>query len=84
MKVYADKRSNAISKLKIGDNVLVEQPKQNKLSAPFNPKPLQITNKKGPMVLREGKTKQSHETHRFSNQFEDRYLYRRLPMKTMF
>ena len=51
MKVYADKRSNAqSSKLKIGDNVLVEQPKQNKLSTPFDPKPLQITDKKGSMV----------------------------------
>ena len=51
MKVYADKRSNAQSfKLKIGDNVLVEQAKQNKLYTPFDPKLLQITDKKGSMV----------------------------------
>ena len=51
MKVYADERSNVqSSKLKIGDNVLVKQPKQNKLSTPFDLKPLQITDKKGPMV----------------------------------
>ena len=51
MKVYADERNNARkSNLTVGDNVLVKQPKENKLSTPFDPKPYQITNRKGTMV----------------------------------
>ena len=38
-------------KLKIEDNVLVEQCKQNKLSTPFDSKPLQITKWKRSMVI---------------------------------
>ena len=56
MKTYADERNNAKrSKLTIGDNVLVKQPKQNKLSNPFDTKPYQITEKKGTMVTAEGR-----------------------------
>lgn len=46
------------SNLTVGDNVLVKQPKENKLSTPFDPKPYQITDKKGTMVTaaREGKS----------------------------
>ena len=44
-------------KLKIGDNALVEQPKQNKLSTPFDSKQLQITNWKRSMVIARGEDK---------------------------
>ena len=51
MKVYADnKRHTKLSDLQIGDSVLVRQPKENKLTTPFNPEPLEITQKKGTMV----------------------------------
>ena len=51
MKMYADERNNATkSKLTVGDKVLVQQPKENKLSTPFDPKPYQVTEKKGTMV----------------------------------
>ena len=44
MKEYADKCSNAKSTdLSVGDKVLIKQPKQNKMSTPFKPEPLQIT-----------------------------------------
>ena len=49
MKSYADRQRSP--KLKIGHNVLVEQPKQNKLSTPFDSKPFQITNWKRFMVI---------------------------------
>ena len=55
MKSYADRQTNP--KLKIGDNVLVEQPKQNKLSKPFDFKPHQITNRKRSMVIARRKDK---------------------------
>ena len=51
MKEYADKCSNAKSTdLSVGDKVLIKQPKQNKISTPFKPEPLQITHKKGSMI----------------------------------
>ena len=51
MKEYADKCSNAKSTdLSVGDKVLIKQPKQNKMSTPFKPEPLQITHKKGSMI----------------------------------
>ena len=58
MKLYADERNHARkSKVTIGDNVLVKQPKENKLSTPFDPKPYQVTNKKGTMVTAEREDK---------------------------
>ena len=51
MKVHADKRNSAKeSKLKVGDYVLMQVPKSNKLSMPFNPKPYQVISVKGSMV----------------------------------
>ena len=51
MKEYADTRNHARdSDLKVGDQVLIKQPKQNKMSTPFNPEPFQITEKKGSMI----------------------------------
>ena len=51
MKTNADERNNATkSKLMAGDKVLVQQPKENKLSIPFDPKPYEITEKKGTMI----------------------------------
>ena len=51
MKEYADKCSNVKSTdLSVGDKVLIKQPKQNKMSTPFKPEPLQITHKKGSMI----------------------------------
>ena len=51
MKTYADKRRNAKpSKLYVGNRVLVKQDKENKLTTPFDPRPYEVTNKKGNMV----------------------------------
>lgn len=51
MKTYADERNNATKlKLTVGDKVLVQQPKENKLTTPFDPKPYEITEKKGTMI----------------------------------
>ena len=38
------------SDIKVGDNVLVKQPQNNKLSTPFSPEPMTIISKKGPML----------------------------------
>ncbi len=54
MKIHADTRKKATpSTLKVGDFVLVRQKKQNKLTPPYDPKPLQITKKKGSMITAE-------------------------------
>ena len=51
MKVYCDKRRNAKRfQLEVGDTVLVRQHRKNKLSTPFDPKPLQIIRRKCSMV----------------------------------
>ena len=51
MKEYADKRSHAKSTdLKIGDKVLIKQPKKDKMSTPFKPEPLEIKDKKRNMI----------------------------------
>ena len=51
MKEYADKCSNAKSTdMSVGDRVLIIQPKQNKLSTPLKPEPLQFIHKKGSMI----------------------------------
>ncbi|CAB4007063.1 Transposon Tf2-9 poly [Paramuricea clavata] len=50
MKVHADRRNNAKeSQLKIGHYVLMQVPKGNKLSMPFNPKPFKVIEIKGNM-----------------------------------
>ena len=51
MKVHADRRNRAKdSELKVGDYVLMQAPKSNKLSMPFNPKPYQVVRINGSMV----------------------------------
>jgi hypothetical protein len=52
MKVHADRRNNAKERqLKVGDYVLMQVPKDNKLSMPFNPKrPFQAIEIKGNML----------------------------------
>ena len=51
MKDYADEKHHTKpSTLTPGDHVLVKQPKTNKLSTPFNPSPLTITQTKGSMI----------------------------------
>lgn len=48
---YAGKRLHAEAKpIDVGDTVLVKQPQLNKLSTPFNPTPLVVTERKGTMV----------------------------------
>lgn len=50
-KSYADKRRGAKqSNLTVGDQVLVRQPKRNKLTPRFFPKPYEITDVKGTMI----------------------------------
>ena len=51
MKEYADRCSHAKNTdLSVGDKVLLKQPKQNKMSTPFKPEPLEIKDKKGSMI----------------------------------
>ena len=51
MKSYADRKNNAKpSQLKVGDTVLVKQEKKDKLTTPFNPKPMKIVETKGTMI----------------------------------
>ena len=51
MKEYADKRSHAKpTTFKIGDQVLVRQPKTSKLTPPYSPKPYAIIRMKGSQI----------------------------------
>ena len=52
MKVNADKQSHGSVKpaIEIGDKVLVQQPKKNKLAPPYDPDPHVVTGVKGLMV----------------------------------
>ena len=51
IKEYADQRANAKeNNIKPGEKVLVKQPKTSKLSTPYNPEPLVVTDTKGSMV----------------------------------
>ena len=60
MKNYAEaKRNVSTTDIHVGDTVLVRQPKKNKLTPYYNPKPMQVTAKKGPMLT----AKQSGGTH---------------------
>ena len=68
MKDYADKRRNAKpSKLQTGDTVLVQQDKENKFTTPFDPRPYEITNKKGSMVTAK---REDREITRYSSHFK--------------
>ena len=54
MKEYADKRRNAAySSIQPGVTVLVKQEKVNKYSTPFNPRPYEVTARKGNMITAE-------------------------------
>ena len=56
MKMYSDQRTHAPNtSIEIGD-VVVRQPKTNKMSTPYNPHPLVVADKKGSMITakREG------------------------------
>ena len=54
MKAYADKRRHTYpSLLKEGDNVLIKQPKLNKLTPLYNPEPYTVVQKNGSMVTAE-------------------------------
>ena len=51
IKAYADQKLGVReSNIKLGDTVLVKQPKANKLSTPFNPVPLVVEEKQGSMI----------------------------------
>jgi hypothetical protein len=51
MKAYSDKRSRATPHtIQAGDMVLVKQPKKDKLSPPFNPNPLIVTDTNHSMI----------------------------------
>ena len=50
-KAYCDRRRNAKnSELQVGDTVLVRQPRKNKLSTPFDARPLEIVQRTGSMI----------------------------------
>ena len=54
MREYADqRRQSKTSDMKVGDTVLAQQPKTNKLSTPFNPHPYKVVARKGRMVTAE-------------------------------
>ena len=51
MKIYAYQRENAQErKISPGETVLMKQPKQNKLSTPYNPQPFVVEGTKGSMI----------------------------------
>ena len=51
MKIYADLKAHAQEReIKPGEVVLMRQPKENKLSTPYNPKPFVVEEKKSTMV----------------------------------
>ena len=68
MKIYADHKTSAReTQITPGNIVLMRQPKQNKLSTPYNPKPFVVEEKKGSMVtVRNG----SQTIPRNSSQFK--------------
>ena len=51
MKIYADLKAHAHEReIEPGEVVLMRQPKKNKLTTPYNPKPFVVEEKKGSMV----------------------------------
>ncbi|KAK3092635.1 hypothetical protein FSP39_005203 [Pinctada imbricata] len=78
MKEDSDLRNNAKeSELKESDFVLVKQPHKDKLSTPFNPKPLCVTDKKGSMITAEDES--GHKITRNSSFFKKVEGMRSLP-----
>ena len=58
IKVYAEaRRSIKESDIQVGDAVLVKQPKTGKLSIPYNPSSLTVTDKNHTMVTAENETR---------------------------
>ena len=57
MKQYADQRRVKDTEIHIGDTVLLRQKKHTKFSTKFDPRPFQVTHKKGTMItaVRSGK-----------------------------
>ena len=52
IKAYADKRRNATpSNIKAGDQVLLQQPRKNKLTSGFDPKPFTVISHKGTSLI---------------------------------
>ena len=73
-KLYADKKTGAKqSKTTTGDNVLVKQPKKNKLTPPFNPTPGKVLKKKGSMVTVRHKDRNGYQG-RFAFQTNTGYI----------
>ena len=50
MKEYAYSKSNKECNIKVGDSVLVKQPRLNKLTTPFNPIRHTVMEKRGSMI----------------------------------
>jgi hypothetical protein len=72
MKRYADNKQYVKpSQLQLGDAVLVRQQKTNKLSTPYDPRPLVITDKKGTMITAENKDKTVTRNSSFFKQMGD-------------
>ena len=66
MKMYADRRSKPCM-IETGDAVVVKQPKENKLTTPFNPKPYKVLSRKGSMITAQ---RGSHKITRNSSHFK--------------
>ena len=67
-KLYADiKRHAKETHIKVGDIVLLKEPKENKLSTRFNPKPYQVVAMKGHMVTG---TRGGHQVTRHASFFK--------------
>ena len=65
-----DTRNHAtLSDIKTGDFVLLKQQKQNKLSTPFNPTPIIVTDTKGSMVTSQSTTHPSTTVTRNSSHY---------------
>ena len=68
MKQYADRKNNAkSSRLRLGDKVLVQKPRANKLSSFYDPHPYIVTRINGSMITA---TRENHEITRNSSHFK--------------
>ena len=69
-KTYFDKRFGArVSCIKVGDFVLVKQPKINKLTSKFDPKPYQIITIKGQCIVLLPAPNHQHEMYNTSSSY---------------
>ena len=69
MKQYADRKNNAkpSSRLRLGDKVLVQKPRTNKLSSFYDPHPYIVTKIDGTMITA---TRENHKITRNSSHFK--------------